>query len=106
MRSDDPQPQRTSLRVATARHDARTDAVVHLRLDPANGATAQRDGPGETSLVQPHVDRAPRQARAGQYLWQPQKAYLPLLFLFDHARHRSVFLLSMVNPGIIRALVP
>ena len=65
----------------------------------------KRHRQGEASLFRAHMDRAQKQARAGEHLRQPQKAHLPAHFSFDHTLHRSVLILSMVNPGIIRALV-
>ena len=53
--------------------DALAHPFVHLPLDPAHGARSQRDRAGEAPLVQPHIDRAPRQTRAGLHLRQPQE---------------------------------
>lgn len=64
-------PRTPSLGLIPAGHDPLAHPFVHLRLDPADRPSTQRDRPGEASLAQPpHRARASRQAGASQRVRQ------------------------------------
>ena len=78
--------------VAPAVRDPIAHPLLDLPLASAHRATAQRDRAGKVPLHQSNVDRAPRQARAGHHLREPQEPPRRSGLAPDHTRHRSVLL--------------